>query len=66
MYSEGVRFSDTFTLIIRYCLLQIAPMTTNLRVTAQIIFNKSVSGVIKRLFFLGNLTMEYLLLSSID
>jgi hypothetical protein len=51
VYNEGVKFSDTFSLILRYCLVQTSLTTTHLRVTAQIIYNKSVNGFIKRWFF---------------
>ncbi len=43
-----MKFSDTFLLILRYCLVQTSVTTTNLRVTAQIIYIKSVNGFIKR------------------
>ncbi len=48
VYNECVKFSDTFSLILRYCLVQTSVTTTHLRVTAQIIYNKSVNGFIKR------------------
>ena len=48
VYNEGVKFSDTFLLILRYCLVQTSVTTTNLRVTAQVIYIKSVNGFIKR------------------
>jgi hypothetical protein len=46
--NSGVRYSDTFSLAIRYCLVQIAIDTTYLRVTAQVQFKKPVNAVIKR------------------
>jgi len=46
--NEGVKFSDTFYLSIRYCLVQKSVTTTNLRVTAQIHFSKTVNGFLKR------------------
>lgn len=46
--NDGVKYSDTFSLFIRYCLVQISPTTTNLRVTAQVRFCKPVNGIIKR------------------
>jgi len=52
VYNEGVKFSDTFSLILRYCLVQTSVTTTHLRVTANIIYNKSVNGIIKRWFFI--------------
>ncbi len=52
VYNEGVKFSDTFSLILRYCLVQTSVTTTHLRVTATIVYNKSVIGFIKRWFFI--------------
>ncbi len=49
--NQGVKFSDTFSLIIRYCLVQTSSTTTNLHVTAHIIYNRSINGFIKRWFF---------------
>lgn len=49
VYNEGVKFCDTFSLILRYCLVQTSLTTTNLRVTAQIIYNKSVNTFIKQI-----------------
>ncbi|CAF4987553.1 unnamed protein product [Rotaria sp. Silwood1] len=48
VYNEGVKFSDTFTLIIRFCLVQISPTTSNLLVTARIQYIKPVNGIIKQ------------------
>jgi hypothetical protein len=45
-----VKFSDTFSLILRYCLVQTSTTTTYLCVTAQILYHKSVNGFIKRSF----------------
>ena len=49
--NEGVRYSDTFSLTMRYCLVQMSLTTTNLRVTAQITYIKSVNQFIKSLLF---------------
>jgi hypothetical protein len=50
--NEGVKFSDTFSLKMRYCLVQTSLTKTNLLVTAQIVYIKQVNGLIKRLLFL--------------
>ncbi len=49
--NDGVKFSDAFALLIRYCLVQTAPTTTHLYVTAQVHFKKTLNGLIKRSFF---------------
>ncbi|UJR21406.1 hypothetical protein I4U23_024496 [Adineta vaga] len=49
--NEGVKFSDTFSLTIRFCLVQTSLTITNLCVTAQIAYSKAVIGFIKRLYF---------------
>ncbi|CAF3390784.1 unnamed protein product [Rotaria socialis] len=46
--NEGVKFSDTFCLLIRFCIVQTSPTTTNLLVTARINYVKSVNGIIKQ------------------
>jgi hypothetical protein len=46
--NEGVKFSDTFSLSIRYCLVQTSVKTTNLRVTAQVNFSKPINSFLKR------------------
>lgn len=46
--NTGVKFSDTFSLIIRYCLVQTSPTRTSLRVTAQVVYNKSVIRFVRR------------------
>ena len=48
--NEGVKFSDTFSLTIRFCLVQTSITTTKLCVTAHIVYNKPVIGFIKRLY----------------
>jgi hypothetical protein len=50
--NEGVKFSDTFSLKMRYCLVQTSLTRTNLLVTGQIVYIKQVNGLIKRLLFL--------------
>ncbi|CAF1440814.1 unnamed protein product [Adineta ricciae] len=47
--NEGVKFSDTFSLIIRFCLVQTSITTTKLCVTAHIVYNKAVMGFIKQI-----------------
>ncbi|CAF1235827.1 unnamed protein product [Rotaria magnacalcarata] len=46
--NEGVKFSDTFCLLIRFCIVQTSPTTTHLLVTARIHYVKSVNGIIKQ------------------
>lgn len=53
--NEGVKFSDTFTLSIRYCLVQTSVTTTHAFVTARIQFIKPVHSLFKR-----NLTFSFL------
>ncbi len=48
--NEGVRYSDTFSLCIRYCLVQTSFTTTNLRVTALVRFSKPVNSLVRRKF----------------
>ncbi|CAF0931903.1 unnamed protein product [Adineta steineri] len=47
--NEGVRYSDTFSLTMRYCLVQMSSTTTNLRVTAQITYTKALNRFIKQI-----------------
>jgi hypothetical protein len=49
--NEGVKFSDTFSLFLRYCLVQTSVTTSNLRVTAQVRFSKPVNAFFKRSYF---------------
>lgn len=51
MFNEGVKFSDTFFLIIRFCIVQLSQTTTNLLVTARIQYVKPVNVIMKRMFF---------------
>ncbi|CAF0932691.1 unnamed protein product [Rotaria sordida] len=46
--NQGIKFSDTFALIIRFCLIQISSTTSNLLVTARIHYIKTVNGFIKQ------------------
>ena len=46
--NEGVKYSDTFSLSIRYCLVQTCITTTNLRVSAHVHFSKPVNSILKR------------------
>ncbi|CAF4359086.1 unnamed protein product [Rotaria sp. Silwood2] len=48
VYNDGVRFSDTFALIIRFCLVQISSTTSNLLVTARIQYINSFNAFIKQ------------------
>ena len=50
VFNEGVRYSDSFSLCIRYCLVQTSFTTTNLRITALVRFFKTVNGLVKRKF----------------
>ncbi len=49
--NEGVKYSDTFSLSLRYCSVQTSVTTTNLRVTAQIRFCKTINTFVKRAYF---------------
>ncbi|CAM4819708.1 unnamed protein product [Rotaria magnacalcarata] len=49
LFNSGVRYSDTFSLVMRYCILQTSGTTTHLLITAQVRFCKQVVGFIKRL-----------------
>jgi hypothetical protein len=43
-----VKFSDTFSLMIRFCLIQTSSKVAHLRVTAQVHYHKSVNAIMKR------------------
>ncbi|UJR28022.1 hypothetical protein I4U23_009281 [Adineta vaga] len=47
--NEGVKFSDTFCLCMRYCLVQTSITTTHFRVTAEVRFCKSMNSLMKQL-----------------
>ncbi|CAF0786889.1 unnamed protein product [Adineta steineri] len=47
VFNDGVKYSDTFSLCMRYCLLQTSTKTTSLRVTALVRFNKSATSLFK-------------------
>ncbi|CAM4943873.1 unnamed protein product [Rotaria socialis] len=49
LFNSGVRYSDTFSLVMRYCILQTSGTTTHLLITAQVRFCKQVLGFIKQL-----------------
>ncbi|CAF0821961.1 unnamed protein product [Rotaria sp. Silwood1] len=49
VFNEGVKYSDTFSLAIRYCIVQTSVTTTHLRVTAHVRFCKSLMGFIKQI-----------------
>ncbi|CAF0827249.1 unnamed protein product [Adineta ricciae] len=49
VFNQGVKFSDTFSLGMRYCLVQTSATNTHLCVTAQARFCKPVNGFIKQL-----------------
>ncbi|CAF0932954.1 unnamed protein product [Rotaria sp. Silwood1] len=49
VFNEGVKYSDTFSLAIRYCIVQTSVTTTHLRVTAHVRFCKSPIGFIKQI-----------------
>ncbi|CAF4803845.1 unnamed protein product, partial [Rotaria sp. Silwood2] len=38
VFNNGVKYSDTFSLAIRYCIVQTSGTTTNLRISAHVRF----------------------------
>ena len=55
VFNEGVKYTDTFSLILRYCLIQTSPLITHIKVTAQVQYHKNVNFVIKRSSTLASL-----------
>ncbi|CAF0745187.1 unnamed protein product [Didymodactylos carnosus] len=49
IYNTGVKFGDTFYVALRYCLVQTAVNHSNLRITAEVRYLKTVIGFMKNL-----------------
>ncbi|CAF2345077.1 unnamed protein product [Rotaria sp. Silwood2] len=63
VFNNGVKYSDTFSLAIRYCIVQTSGTTTNLRISAHVRFCKSVIGFIKRSYCFFR-TLLFIIISS--
>ncbi len=52
--NEGIKYADSFFVASRYCLVQIGPNKSHLKVTCEVTYVKSLMAIIKskfRLFF---------------
>jgi hypothetical protein len=45
--NEGIKYADSFFVASRYCLIQIAPNKSHLKVTCEVRYVKSLMAIIK-------------------